>query len=225
VRISLSPDKLEEYIVALLCQHFPDGYKPDIPLRKIVAIALDRAEHCFGQIHRKYYREGNVVLFDHLNGDHFASFLYFLANSAWLKNGNTELATRLFYLNKVMHGLDLFYSITMPEVFMLVHPVGSVLGNANYGNNLVVYQNVTVGADEAGIYPTFGDGTVLYSKSSVIGECLLGDDVVVSANAFILNTNVPSCSLVVGQYPGHIIKKTTVSVTSRIFRKTDTRSL
>lgn len=217
MRISLPPEKLEAYVAALMRQHFPDGYEPACPLGPLVARALARAEHCFGSIHRKYYRDGNDVLFDHLNGDHFASFLYFLANTVWRDSGDTELPTRLFYLNKIMHGLDLFYSVAMPDVFMLVHPLGTVLGHAHYGNHLVVYQNVTVGADEAGIYPRFGDGTVLYSKSSVIGECVFGDDVVVGANAFVLNTDVPGGSLVVGQYPANHIKPTAGSIAMRVF--------
>ena len=217
MRISLPPEKLEAYVASLLRHHFPDGYEPDRTLGPLVASALEKVEYCFGHIHRKYYHDGTDVLFDHLNGDHFASFLYFLANTAWRNSASVELPSRLFYLNKVMHGIDLFYSVTMPEVFMLVHPLGTVLGHAHYGNHLVVYQNVTVGADEAGIYPRFGDGTVLYSKSSVIGECLFGDDVVVGANAFVLNTDVPGGSLVVGQYPAHHIKPTAGSVAMRVF--------
>ena len=219
MRISLTSEKLEAYVVALLRQHFPDGYEPNQPLGPLMASALARVEYCFGRIYLKYYRDGNDVLFNHLNGDHFASFLYFLANSAWQFTGSTELATRLFYLNKVMHGIDLFYSVKMPEVFMLVHPLGTVLGHAQYGNHLVIYQNVTVGADEAGIYPSFGDGTVLYSKSSVVGECIFGDDVVVGANAFVLNTNIPGGSLVVGQFPNHLIKPQAFTVRKRVFCK------
>jgi len=59
-----------------------------------------------------------------------------------------------------MHGIDLFYSVPMPDVFMLVHPVGTVIGKANFSNYLVVYQNCTIGAD-TDVYPNFGEGIVL----------------------------------------------------------------
>ena len=217
MRLSLPPQRLESYVLDLVCHHFPDGYRPSYSLAPLLERTLQRVEHCFGHVHRKYYREGDEVLFDHLNSDHFASFLYFLGNTVWQETQDTELPTRLFYLNKVMHGLDLFYSVPMPDIFLLVHPLGTVLGNARYGDYLVVYQNVTVGADEAGIYPNFGSGTVLYAKSAVIGECNLGNDVVLGANAFILNTNVPNGSMVVGQYPSHRMIQSPLAVAQRVF--------
>jgi len=219
IRLSLAPQRLEAYVLDLVSHHFPDGYRPTYSLAPLLERTLQRVEYCFGHVHRKYYREGDEVLFDHLNGDHFASFLYFLGNTVWKEAQDTELPTRLFYLNKVMHGLDLFYSVTMPDIFLLVHPLGTVLGNARYGDYLVVYQNVTVGADEAGIYPSFGSGTVLYAKSTVIGECNLGNDVVLGANAFILNADVPPGSLVVGQYPSHRVTPTSLAVARRIFNR------
>jgi serine O-acetyltransferase len=217
MRMSLSPQLLGTYVLDLVCHHFPDGYRPAYALAPLLERTLQRVEHCFSYIHRKYYREGDEVLFDHLNGDHFASFLYFLGNTIWRETQDTELPTRLFYLNKVMHGLDLFYSVTMPDIFLLVHPLGSVLGNARYGDYFVVYQNVTVGSDEAGIYPSFGSGTVLYAKSTVIGACTFGNDVVLAANTFILNTNVPTGSLVIGQYPVHRIIPSAITVARRVF--------
>jgi serine O-acetyltransferase len=217
MRLTLNPQRLEVYVLDLLRHHFPDDYRPTYSLAPLLERTLQRIEHCFGHIHRKYYREGGEVLFDHLNGDHFASFLYFLGNTVWRETQDTELPTRLFYLNKVMHGLDLFYSVVMPDIFLLVHPLGTVLGNAHYGDYLVIYQNITVGADEAGIYPYFGNGTVLYAKSAVIGACNLGDDVVLGANAFILNVDVPAGSLVVGQYPSHRVMPTSLSVARRVF--------
>ena len=32
----------------------------------------------------------------------------------------------------------------MPDIFLLVHPPGSVIGNAEYSNFLTVYQNCTI---------------------------------------------------------------------------------
>lgn len=220
MKMSLSSDRLEAYVLDLVRFNFPDGHKVSYALRPLHEKALERLEHCFSHIHRKYYQEEgkqNSTLFDHLNGDHFASYLYFLANSVWCETGDSELPTRLFYLNKRMHGLDLFYTVAMPEIFLLVHPLGTVIGNAAYQDYLAVYQNVTIGADEAGIYPVFGKGTVLYAKSAVIGACRLGNDVVLGANTFILNAEIPANSVVVGQYPELRIRRSTQSVASRMF--------
>jgi serine O-acetyltransferase len=159
---------------------------------------------------------GGRVLFDHLNGDQFATFLYFVANSTWVMTGDAVLATKLFSINKIMHGLDLYFSVSMPETFLLVHPVGSVIGNASYGDYLVVYQNCTIGSD-AGKYPRFGEGTILYARSSVLGDCTIGNDVVFAANAFVVNSNIASNSIVVGQYPAHRVLANSRSVRERLF--------
>lgn len=223
LKMSLPPERLQSYVLDLVRLNFPDGYQVPYALTPLHEKALARLEHSFSHIHRKYYREEGeqgVVLFDHLNGDHFASYLYLLANTVWRETGDSELPTRLFYLNKRMHGLDLFYSVAMPDIFLLVHPLGTVIGSADYQDYLVVYQNVTIGADEAGIYPVFGKGTVLYAKSAVIGACRLGNDVVLGANAFILNAEIPANSVVVGQHPAPRILSAAQSVASRVFRCT-----
>jgi len=93
----------------------------------------------------------------------------------------------------------------MPEVFMVVHPVGTVLGNASYGNHFVAYQNCSVGSLEDGKYPTFEGETILFAKSTVLGNCHVGKNVVFAANSFILNVDIPANSTVVGSYPDHRI--------------------
>jgi serine O-acetyltransferase len=216
MKISLPPTVLRDYVHRLVEHHLPDGYEPSGSDACTFALALERVEHCFSHIHRKYYAENGEPAFDHLNGDHMATLLYCYANSVWRESGDTELPTRLFYLNKILHGLDLFYSVAMPEIFLLVHPLGTVLGNARYEDYLVVYQNCTVGA-VTDIYPRFGMGAILYSRSSVIGDCKFGDNVVVAANAFIVDHDVPANTLVVGQYPTLSLLPNERSVRERCF--------
>lgn len=213
---SLPQQELTEYVKRLLQNHLPDGFYPSGELGAYVKRALDRVEHCFTRIHSKYYNSGSMVRFDHLNGDHFASFLYFLSNTAWRDGHDEGLATRLFYLNKILHGLDLFFSVEMPSVFLLVHPLGTVLGKAAYSDYLVVYQNCTVGAT-TDIYPRFGEGTILYSRSSVIGNCTVGANVVFGTNSSVVDRDVPENSVVVGQFPAHQFKVNRLTVRQRVF--------
>lgn len=219
MRTSLPPPDIERYVQGLLQNHLPDGYAWPDASKKTFATAFERVEHCFTAIDRKYYREDGQAVFDHLNGDHMATLIYFLSNTAWRDQGNEELAVRLFYLNKIMHGLDLFYSVSMPKIFMLVHPIGTVLGNAEYNDYLVVYQNCTVGAVTT-TYPIFGEGTILYSRTSILGSCQLGDDVVVAANTMIIDQNVPSKTLVAGQHPNVRLLPNDRSVKARCFEAT-----
>lgn len=216
MKTSLPPAGLRDYVHRLLAHHLPDGYAPGDADAHAFARALERVEHCFSNIRRKYYAESGEAAFDHLNGDHMATLLYFHANSVWRESGDPALPTRLFYLNRILHGIDLFYSVAMPDIFLLVHPLGTVLGNARYGDYLVVYQNCTVGA-VTDVYPRFGQGTILYSRSSVIGDCTFGDDVVLAANAFVVDSDVPANSVVVGQYPALRVLPNARSVRARCF--------
>ncbi len=213
---SLDSAALTRYLERLLEHYIPDGQPLPYSLEPHVTEGLRRLESCFAGIRRKYYTLDGHATFDHLNGDHMAAFLYLVGNSAWKSTGDSMIPTKLFMLNKAMHGLDLYFSVSLPEVFLLVHPVGSVIGNATYGNHLVIYQNCTVGAD-AGVYPTFGEGTILYSRVSVLGNSTIGDDVVFAANSFVVNADIPAHSVVVGQYPGHRSLENTQSVIERMF--------
>lgn len=217
---SLSRELLSAYVQRLLTMHLPDGNESPGWSDAVFTQALDRCEHCFSRIERKYYFYQGQLRFDHLNADHMAVFLYFLANTLWRTSGDQEVSVRLSYLNKILHGLDLFYSVKMPDIFMLVHPLGTVLGNADYGDYLVVYQNCTVGA-VTDTYPVFGTGTILYSRTSVLGDCRVEDNVVFAANSAIVDTNIPSDSLVLGSYPNHRVVPNQFSVRSRCF---DSRS-
>jgi len=176
-----------------------------------------RVEKCFAGIRMKYYQRQGRPVFDHAHGDHYAVFLYFLGNTIFRAGGNEELATACFSLNKLLHGLDAYPAVELPDIFMVVHPLGTVLGGAQYGNHLIVYQNCTIGSADDGRYPVFAGGTVLYSGVSVIGACRVGPDVVFGANSFLLNTDVPARTTVVGEYPQHRFLPNNRSVRERFF--------
>ena len=88
--------------------------------------------------------------------------------------------------------MDWYWAIELPEHFVVEHLVGTVLGRAEYGDYFCVYQGVTVGGNK-GIYPRIG-ATIL---------------VVVSANTFIIDTDVPDCSVVFGNREGLTFKRYT----------------
>jgi len=179
--------------------------------------ALNRVERCFQNIRRKYFFDGQNTLFNHLHGDHYAIYLYYLSNTIYRSGRDEELAQQLFLLNKTLHGIDLFYAVSMPEVFLLIHPVGTVLGNATYGNYFAAYQNCGIGSLEDGRYPVFEGENVLFARTSVLGNCHVGHNVVFGANAFVLNSDIPSDCTVVGSYPNHRILSLTKGVIERMF--------
>ena len=94
----------------------------------------------------------------------------------------------------------------MPDIFFFDHPIGSVIGRAKYRDYFSFTQGCTVGQND-GIYPEFGERVVMLSDSKVIGRSVIGDNVVISANAYIKDTVIPSDCIVFGSSPGLVIKQ------------------
>lgn len=183
-----------------------------------IEIALLSFQKCISALNGKYYST-HLSLQDFYISDKYAVFLYYLSRALYSAD-KSICATQIYSLNKILHSLDAFYEVDLPEIFMLTHPVGSVLGRAKYSNYFCAYHNCGVGSDKKdGIthYPSFGEGVVLYGGAKVIGKCQVGDNVIFGANAFIIHTNVPSNSVVVGAYPNHRILPSPHNVLNKVF--------
>ena len=97
-------------------------------------MAFQRIEFCFSKINNKYFFDGTNSVFNHLNGDQYAIFLYYLSNTLFRLNQDTNLCSKLYLLNKALHGLDAFYEVQLPDIFMVIHPISTVLGRGKYDN-------------------------------------------------------------------------------------------
>jgi serine O-acetyltransferase len=131
-------------------------------------------------------------------------YLYFFSNVC-SNIGEKNLADKLYYLNKIMHSVDIYHEVALPESFFFEHPVGTVLGRAKYGNKFFAMQNCTVGGNK-GKYPIIGENVKLYSGAKILGNCIIGDNVSVSANTYIKDTDIPDDTIVFGTYPNLILK-------------------
>jgi len=208
VNLSIPPSELGEYVAAQLNNFFPDRNRiaaTDLadPLDK----AVQRAEFCFRHVRSRYFSRDGITFFDHLNSDQYAMFLYLLSNETHL-GGNDSIATKLFYLNKALHGLDCFYSVALPPIFLFSHPVGSVLGRADYSDFFMVSQNCTIGDNFDGAYPSIGDSVIMYAGSSILGSCTVGNNCALAANALIFKASIPANSVVTGQHPDNGCRQT-----------------
>ena len=174
--------------------------------------ALERAEKCFLGIDNKYWKlpEGTVK-FSPFHSVQYMTLIYILANELYHNGVGSALTDKLYYLNKIMNGLDMYYAIDLPEVWSAEHPVGSVLGRAIYGDGFFFYQGCTVGGnigkDGVLYYPKIGKNLRMYANSSLIGKCDIGDNVILGAGALVKDAVIPSNSLVFGQSPNLIIKE------------------
>lgn len=173
--------------------------------------ALRRFEICFADVKSKYYHKfpaGEGVTLHVENTVQYSVFLYYLSNSLY-KAGKTDKASLVYYLNKLMHSVELFYAIELPEHFSAEHPLGAVMGNAVYGDYFFFYQGCTVGGNPRGNksdYPMLGKYVTMYSNSKILGASHIGNHVVIAANAYIKDTDIPDYSIVYGQYSKLIVK-------------------
>ena len=101
--------------------------------------------------------------------------------------------------------------------------MGSVLGRAEYGDYLYIYQGVTVGGNvsiRTGelTYPVLGSNVLMYSNSKVLGNSHIGNNVILSANAYVINEDIPDNSIVFGVSPDLVIQHNPESVKRSIER-------
>lgn len=198
VRSSLDARGLAAYAAGQCNAMFPDG-DPVTTDALVPAVrgALPRLEHCFARIDNKYFFDGDDAVFNHLHGDQYAMWLYFLANELYRQGGPVPVCGKLFLLNKALHGIDAFYEVALPDIFLLVHPLGTVLGRGAYSDYFVAYQRCGVGSNHD-VYPTFGRHVTLRPGAAVLGTCDVGDNCQIATESLVLDRDLPANTLYIG---------------------------
>lgn len=225
MKLSILPHELAAYVARQLNAFYPDRELRPADLSAAVDGALARTARCYRELRTKYFEDGGESVFNHLHTDQYAMFLYFVANSIFRMRGDLGIASKVYALNKALHGIDVFYEVELPSVFCFQHPVGTVLGRARYGDYLFVYQRCSVGSSVAHDYPTLGRGVVMFGGAGVIGKCVLGDNVWLSVNATVVDGVVPNDSIVFGQSPNLVVKPAKRDVVRDLFGRESERAL
>lgn len=69
------------------------------------------------------------------------------------------------------------------------HPLGIVIGEGvKIGNDVVIYQNVTIGRKNKNIskYPQIGNNVIIYCNSLIAGEVKIVDGSIIGANSVVI---------------------------------------
>ncbi len=213
MKLTLTRADLCNLIVRQINHFFPDSNvvkERDIFL--ILDDTLEKLEYCFKHVDNKYFQNEGEINFDHLHGDQYSMFLYILSRASFLILKDVSLAKKTYLLNKSLFGLDVYYEVELPSIFLFVHPVGTVLGRAKYSDYLVVYQRVGIGSNH-NVYPKLGKNLTLHPGASILGNSKAGDNCTIGADSMILDTNLPDNSLYVGGPGNHSIRTGYVSAT------------
>lgn len=181
-------------------------------IRNAIPATMNAIENNFKGLPNSRFFCNGLIQFSPFMSVHWMIFLYRLSHEIYVQHGTVNTpkeADCIYYLNKIMHSNDWFYAVELPQHFLCEHPLGSVLGRAQYGDYFFVYQGTTVGGNRNKgqlCYPVIGNNVVLFANSTILGNSLIGDNVVVSAETYIINEVIPNNCIVFGRSPNLIIK-------------------
>ena len=131
-----------------------------------------------------------------------AIFIYRIAHE--LYRSNVPFIPRI--MTEYAHsrtGIDINAGACIGEYFFMDHGTGIVIGETTIiGNNVKIYQGVTLGAlstrmgqQLSGVkrHPTIEDNVTIYSGSSILGgETVIGENSIIGGNAFIIESVPPN---------------------------------
>lgn len=134
----------------------------------------------------------------------YAIAVYRLSHELWQQDVN--VLPRLF--TEYAHsktGIDIHPGAQIGEYFFIDHGTGIVIGETTViGNNVKIYQGVTIGAlsgsnPDLKRHPTIEDNVIIYSGSTIVGgETVIGHDSIIGGNVW-LTYSVPPSSVVYHQ--------------------------
>jgi serine O-acetyltransferase len=85
-----------------------------------------------------------------------------------------------------LHGCDVSAGASFAGALYLPHPIAIVVGNGvTVGRRASIFQDVTLGSDRHGGYPTIGDDVVVYPGATIVGAVKIGDAAVIGAGALV----------------------------------------
>lgn len=206
MKIEFGQEHLLKLIIKQLNNNFFIENNEIESISSILKNVLDRVEKCFKSTSNKYYYKEGEVYFNPYHSGQYTVFLYFLSNSIFTETGNSILADKIYFLNKIYNSCDLFYEVELPEIFKLDHPIGSVMGRATYGNHFNFSHGCTVGGNND-LYPTLGENVSMMSDSKIVGKSIIGNNVIIAANSYVKDQDVPDNVIVFGSSPNLIFKK------------------
>lgn len=213
INYTIPKDEMKTLLLRQLSSFFPPlSVEEKEQLDRIWDVALSKSVYNFSKSDNKYFssqidgiRVTNVNPFHSIQ---WMTILYYCSNELY-KIGSS-LCDRVYYLNKIMHSVDLFYAIDLPKIWSAEHPLGSVMGRAKYSDGFFFYQGCTVGGttDKSGkdVYPIIERNVNMYANSCVLGNCHIGEGAQIGAGALVKNHDIPANSIVFGQSPNLIIK-------------------
>jgi len=135
----------------------------------------------------------------------------------WLWQKKWKLVARMLsQAARFLTGVEIHPGAKIGYGFFIDHGMGVVIGETSeIGNNVTMYQNVTLGGanlfgkngkTSGKRHPSVGNNVVIGAGAQILGPITIGDDVKIGANAVVLK-DVKEGATVVGVAAHQILKK------------------
>lgn len=117
---------------------------------------------------------------------------------------------RLFsQISRFFTGIEIHPGAKIGKSFFIDHGMGIVIGEtAEIGENCVMFHAVTLGGTgkhKTKRHPTVGNNVVIGTGAVILGPCIIGNNVKIGADTFLVNKDLPDDSTCVGT-PGMIVR-------------------
>jgi len=188
-------------------------------IEQILLASLEISEKRFHLNRSKYYTFGDDrrAQFSATHYSTHALLLYQLARECFLR-GRMDLAEKIYFLNISTTATDLFYEVDLPLRTGCEHPLGSVIGRAQFSksSSLYFYQQCTLGSNLNSIgeevYPSIDGSLFLYSKTTLVGDIKISGLVIAAHATYIKDVGPLNNCMVFGEYPDLVIKPLTKQI-------------
>ena len=121
------------------------------------------------------------------NSNELAIFLFRVGSELHQKSLE-DLKPQIHWLLKELCGCELYFNNDIGEGFYVIHGEGTVIGSRNkIGKGFKIHQGCTIGHKKNGDGNgnTIGDNVTMYANASIIGQCIIGDNVVVGGHVMV----------------------------------------
>jgi serine O-acetyltransferase len=131
------------------------------------------------------------------NSNELGIFLFRLGRVLY-ENNQENLQPQIHWLLKELCSCEIYFNNEIGEGFYIVHGEGSIVGSRNViGKGFKIHHGCTIGHKKngAGNGNKLGDNITMYCNSSVIGELIIGNNVIIGGHVMV-TTDIPNESLI-----------------------------
>ncbi|WP_227013993.1 serine O-acetyltransferase [Paenibacillus psychroresistens] len=103
-------------------------------------------------------------------------------------------------MNIIFFGIEISYKIHIAGGFRINHGLGTVIGDATIARDVIIFQNVTIGANYPELteskkikgYPIIEQKVIIFPGAKIIGPITIGSNSVIGANAVVTSNILPN---------------------------------